>query len=121
MCMRSSRFSPSIVRRRKWMKFSTVSRTSRRRRISTGYKCKHRPTRILATNIRQGLAMTLMLSNDDDEKVLTMPGAIEALEDVYRDLGNGSAVNRGRTDIFAPTVAEIGADVPSAHQFKTLD
>ena len=65
--------------------------------------------------------MTLMLSNDDAEKVLTMSGAMEALEQVYRDLGNGSAVNRGRTDIFAPTVAEIGADVPSAHQFKTLD
>src|SRR3954466_6020756 len=65
--------------------------------------------------------MTLMLSNDDAEKVLTMRGAMEALEQVYRDLGNGSAVNRGRTDIFAPTVAEIGADVPSAHQFKTLD
>jgi ornithine cyclodeaminase/alanine dehydrogenase-like protein (mu-crystallin family) len=65
--------------------------------------------------------MTLLLSNDDAAKVLTMANTIEALENLYRDLGTGSAVYRGRTDLFAPTVAEIGADVPAAHQFKTLD
>jgi len=65
--------------------------------------------------------MALVLSNEEAEKVLTMDGAIEALEGLYRDLGKGSAVNRGRTDIFTPTVAEIGADILSAHQFKTLD
>jgi ornithine cyclodeaminase/alanine dehydrogenase-like protein (mu-crystallin family) len=65
--------------------------------------------------------MTLMLSNDDAEKVLTMSNTLAALEQLYKDLGTGSAVYRGRTDLFAPTVAEIGADVPAAHQFKTLD
>lgn len=65
--------------------------------------------------------MTLVLANEDAEKVLTMHGAIGALEELYRDLGKGSAVNRARTDLFTPTVANIGADVPSAHQFKTLD
>jgi alanine dehydrogenase len=65
--------------------------------------------------------MTLVLSNEDAEKILTMPGAIDALEPLYFDLGKGSAVNRPRTDLFTPTVADIGADVPSAHQFKTLD
>ncbi len=65
--------------------------------------------------------MALVLSNEDAEKVLTMGGALEALEQLYRDLGQGSAVNRGRTDLFTPTVAKTGADVPSAHQFKTLD
>src|ERR1043166_5512379 len=50
-----------------------------------------------------------------------MRGAIEALEALYRDLGTGSAVNRARPDLFTPTVANVGADVPSAHQFKTLD
>lgn len=65
--------------------------------------------------------MTLMLSNDDAEKVLTMSNTIAALEQLYQDLGTGSAVYRQRTDLFAPTVAEIGADVPAAHQFKTLD
>src|ERR1700754_5190410 len=65
--------------------------------------------------------MTLMLSNDDAAKVLTMSNTLEALEQLYKDLGAGSAVYRGRTDLFAPTVAEIGADIPAAHQFKTLD
>lgn len=65
--------------------------------------------------------MALVLSNEDAEKTLTMRGAIDALDQLYRDLGKGSAVNRARTDLFTPTVAEIGADVPSAHQFKTLD
>jgi alanine dehydrogenase len=65
--------------------------------------------------------MTLLLSNDDAAKVLTMANTIDALERLYKDLGAGSAVYRGRTDLFAPTVAEIGADVPAAHQFKTLD
>ncbi len=31
--------------------------------------------------------MTLILSNEDAEKVLTMRGAIDALEELYRDLG----------------------------------
>jgi alanine dehydrogenase len=65
--------------------------------------------------------MTLILTNEDAEKVLTMRGAIDALEELYRDLGKGSAVNRARTDLFTPTVANVGADIPSAHQFKTLD
>ena len=65
--------------------------------------------------------MTLILSNDDAETVLTMGGAIAALEELYRDLGKGSAVNRPRTDLFTPTAAEAGTDMPSAHQFKTLD
>ena len=65
--------------------------------------------------------MTLMLSNDDAAKVLTMSNIIDALEQLYKDLGKGGAVYRGRTDLFAPTIAEIGADVPAAHQFKTLD
>jgi alanine dehydrogenase len=65
--------------------------------------------------------MTLVLANEDAEKILTMRGAIDALEQLYFDLGKGSAVNRPRTDLFTPTVAGIGADVPSAHQFKTLD
>ncbi len=65
--------------------------------------------------------MALMLSNDDAAKVLTMSNTIAALEQLYQDLGAGAAVYRGRTDLFVPTVAEIGADVPAAHQFKTLD
>ena len=65
--------------------------------------------------------MTLVISNDDAAKVLTMSGAIDRLEQLYGDLGIGSAVYRGRTDLFAPTVANIGEELPGAHQFKTLD
>jgi ornithine cyclodeaminase/alanine dehydrogenase-like protein (mu-crystallin family) len=65
--------------------------------------------------------MTLVLSNEDASKVLTMPSAIQALEQLYSDLGAGSAVYRGRTDLFSPTFAEIDAKIPAAHQFKTLD
>lgn len=65
--------------------------------------------------------MTLVISNDDVSKVLTMASTIEALEQLYSDLGSGSAVYRGRTDLFSPTFAEIDQRIPAAHQFKTLD
>ena len=65
--------------------------------------------------------MTLVLSNDDAAKVLNMRSVIERLESLYGDLGAGSAVYRGRTDLFAPTIADIGGEHPAAHQFKTLD
>src|SRR3974377_1060392 len=63
--------------------------------------------------------MTLLLSNEDAEKVLSMGSAIAALEALYRDLGRGSALNRPRSDLFTPTLAEIGADLPAPNQFKT--
>jgi alanine dehydrogenase len=50
-----------------------------------------------------------------------MPAVIDALEQLYADLGAGSAVYRGRTDLFAPTSARLAEPVPVAHQFKTLD
>ncbi|MDB5642840.1 MAG: hypothetical protein JWN07_2157 [Hyphomicrobiales bacterium] len=65
--------------------------------------------------------MTLVLSTQDAEKVLTIGSVIACLEETYGDLGRGSAVYRGRTDLFHPTTAHIGEDVPAAHQFKTLD
>jgi alanine dehydrogenase len=65
--------------------------------------------------------MTLVLSNDDASAVLTMASTIEALEPLYADLGTGSAVYRGRTDLFSPTSARIDQPIPAAHQFKTLD
>ena len=52
--------------------------------------------------------MTLMLSNDDAARVLTVPKALAALEALYLDLGQGGAVYRGRTDLFAPTSADVG-------------
>src|SRR5882724_8338234 len=47
--------------------------------------------------------MTLILSNDDVEKVLSMPDCMDALEDAYVELAEGSGVSRRRSDSFAPT------------------
>jgi hypothetical protein len=47
--------------------------------------------------------MTLVLANEDAANVLTMRDTIDALQILYGDLGRGSAVYRGRTDLFTPT------------------
>jgi hypothetical protein len=39
--------------------------------------------------------MTLILSNDDVERLLTMPDCIEALEAAYLELADGQAKRRG--------------------------
>jgi alanine dehydrogenase len=64
--------------------------------------------------------MTLVLTNEDVATVLTMRDTIDALQVLYGDLGRGSAVYRGRTDLFTPTTG--GPDEsPCAYQLKTLD
>jgi len=47
--------------------------------------------------------MTLILSNADVEKLLTMPECIEALEQSYVELIEGRGVNRTRSDCITPT------------------
>jgi len=47
--------------------------------------------------------MTLILSNEDVEQLLTMPECIAALEDAYVELAAGRGVNRTRSDCIAPT------------------
>jgi alanine dehydrogenase len=47
--------------------------------------------------------MTLILSNDDVEKVLSMRECIEVLEDVYVELSEGRGVNRVRSDCLVPS------------------
>ena len=47
--------------------------------------------------------MTLILSNDDVEKLLTMPECIDVLEEAYVELAEGRGVNRTRTDCITPT------------------
>lgn len=46
--------------------------------------------------------MTLILSNDDVERLLGMPACVSALEDGYRELAQGRAVTRTRSDTLAP-------------------
>ncbi|MBM2810049.1 MAG: Ornithine cyclodeaminase [Chloroflexi bacterium] len=45
--------------------------------------------------------MTLIVSNEDVEQVLTMDIALAALEEMYVDLGNGQAVSGPRVDILS--------------------
>ena len=47
--------------------------------------------------------MTLILSNDDVEKLLTMPECIDVLEQAYVELAEGRGVNRTRSDCITPT------------------
>ena len=47
--------------------------------------------------------MTLILSNDDVEQLLSMRECIDALEDAYAELAEGRGISRLRSDSFAPT------------------
>ena len=47
--------------------------------------------------------MTLILSNDDVAKLLSMRECIDVLEDVYVELSTGRGVNRVRSDCLVPT------------------
>ena len=46
--------------------------------------------------------MTLLLSNDEVGKLLTMPECIAVLEDAYIELAEGRGINRIRSDCLAP-------------------
>jgi len=50
--------------------------------------------------------MTLILSNDEVGKLLTMPDCIATLEDAYRELAHGRGVSRRRSDSLTPTTRE---------------
>jgi alanine dehydrogenase len=47
--------------------------------------------------------MTLILSNDDVSKLLTMPDCITVLEEAYVELAEGRGVSRTRSDSLTPT------------------
>ncbi len=47
--------------------------------------------------------MTLILSNDDVENLLTMPDCIGALEEAYKELAFGRGITRQRSDCITPT------------------
>jgi alanine dehydrogenase len=50
-----------------------------------------------------GASMTLILSNDDVDKLLTMRECIDVLEEAYVELAEGRGVNRTRSDCITPT------------------
>jgi len=53
--------------------------------------------------------MTLILSNDDVGRLLTMPECIAALEDAYAELAEGRGINRIRSDCLAPVASRPDA------------
>jgi ornithine cyclodeaminase/alanine dehydrogenase-like protein (mu-crystallin family) len=62
--------------------------------------------------------MTLVVSNEDLERVLTMDDALAVLEEMYRDYGEGRAVNGPRVDVVA---ASATGDGQAAHYgLKTM-
>jgi ornithine cyclodeaminase/alanine dehydrogenase-like protein (mu-crystallin family) len=63
-----------------------------------------------------GGTMTLILSNDDVEKLLTMPACIEVLEEAYVELAEGRGVNRTRSDCITPT-----ANPDAVYGLKSMD
>ena len=56
----------------------------------------------------------LILSNEEIEKILPIGTCLEALEEAYRDLGNGMAATVPRYDVFSPTRAN------QFYEYKTM-
>lgn len=52
--------------------------------------------------------MTLLLSNEEVDDLLTMPICLSAMDDACRDIGEGHAANGMRTEILAPTARDDG-------------
>ncbi len=61
--------------------------------------------------------MTLILSNDDVERLLTMPDCVAALEEAYVELAEGRGVTRQRSDCVTPT--SYGED--AVYGLKSMD
>jgi ornithine cyclodeaminase/alanine dehydrogenase-like protein (mu-crystallin family) len=66
------------------------------------------------TNV--GPNMTLILSNDDVAKLLTMRECIEVMEEAYVELAEGRGVSRTRSDCFTPT-----ARPDALYSLKSMD
>ena len=47
--------------------------------------------------------MTLLLSNADVEQAITPHDTIEATEQIYRELADGTALNRARSQVYLPS------------------
>src|SRR6201986_2147781 len=60
--------------------------------------------------------MTLILSNADAEKLITMPECIAVLEEAYAELAEGRGVSRTRSDSFAPTARD-----DAVYSLKSMD
>jgi alanine dehydrogenase len=50
----------------------------------------------------------LLLSNDDVASLLSMPDCLEAMEDAYRELGEGRGASGVRSEVLTPTTRDDG-------------
>ena len=64
--------------------------------------------------------MPLLINNDEVDQLLTMKDTMEALEILYREMGEGKAVAAPRSDVHVPTAAAQQAEGPMAHYLKTM-
>ena len=63
--------------------------------------------------------MTLLLSNEDVEKALTPADTIAATEQIYRELADGVALNRARSQVYLP--AESKNNPGFHYRFKSQE
>lgn len=63
--------------------------------------------------------MTLLLSNEDVEKALTPQDTIAATEEIYRELAQGVALNRARSQVYLP--AESQSHPGFHYRFKSQE
>lgn len=64
--------------------------------------------------------MPLFINNDEIDQLITMKDTMEALEILYREMGQGIAVTAPRSDVHSPTAAGQGAEGPMAHYLKSM-
>jgi alanine dehydrogenase len=64
--------------------------------------------------------MPLFLNNDEIDQLLTMKDTMDALEALYREMGEGIAVAAPRSDVHSPTASAQSAEGPMAHYLKSM-
>jgi len=62
----------------------------------------------------------LLITNEDVEKILTAKNCVEAMENAFRDLASGYAINRPRSHTYTPLPAEPGEE-NRYYMFKSMD
>jgi ornithine cyclodeaminase/alanine dehydrogenase-like protein (mu-crystallin family) len=65
---------------------------------------------------REREKMALLLTSEDAESVLPMEGCLEVLEESFRELAEGLAVNRPRSDTYTPT-----SEKDVYYRYKTME
>ena len=64
--------------------------------------------------------MPLFLNNEEIDQLITMKDTMEALETLYREMGEGAAVTAPRSDVHSPTLAAQSSEGPMAHYLKSM-